>query len=102
MKYYLIITVLKKLYLDELINVYSTRDYPDCDRLKEGQVFIVHDLSKMPEGFCDWAWHNIEREMQSAMDGIQLPWVTKPNTFIACCTDGLRPVIFKLERKEIV
>lgn len=25
-------------------------------------------------------------------------WVKKENTMIACCSDGTRPVIFKIER----
>jgi uncharacterized repeat protein (TIGR04076 family) len=25
-------------------------------------------------------------------------WMVDPNTFIACCTDGIKPVVFKIER----
>ncbi|RLB26553.1 MAG: TIGR04076 family protein, partial [Deltaproteobacteria bacterium] len=28
------------------------------------------------------------------------PWLKQKGVAIACCTDGLRPVIFKLERIE--
>jgi uncharacterized repeat protein (TIGR04076 family) len=28
------------------------------------------------------------------------PWMKDEKTFIACCTDGVKPVILKLERIE--
>ncbi|MCK4693736.1 MAG: TIGR04076 family protein, partial [Anaerolineales bacterium] len=28
------------------------------------------------------------------------PWIKQSGTIITCCTDGLRPVIFKVERIE--
>jgi uncharacterized repeat protein (TIGR04076 family) len=27
-------------------------------------------------------------------------WMQDPKTFISCCTDGIKPVVFKLERIE--
>ena len=27
-------------------------------------------------------------------------WMKADNTFISCCTDGIKPVVFKLERIE--
>jgi uncharacterized repeat protein (TIGR04076 family) len=26
------------------------------------------------------------------------PWNVNPGTWVVCCTDGLRPVVFKLEK----
>ena len=34
------------------------------------------------------------------MFGGNMPWLKEKGTTITCCTDGLRPVIFKLERME--
>jgi uncharacterized repeat protein (TIGR04076 family) len=49
----------------------------------------------MPEGFCPQAWHDIFSKI-----GI-LHWggsyTTEKRELIACCTDGVRPVSFKLE-----
>ncbi|MDQ1266171.1 MAG: hypothetical protein QG635_1323, partial [Bacteroidota bacterium] len=28
-------------------------------------------------------------------------WMKNPDTMITCCTDGIRPVVFKLETIEI-
>jgi uncharacterized repeat protein (TIGR04076 family) len=32
------------------------------------------------------------------MFGQGYPWVKQPETAITCCTDGFRPVTFKVER----
>jgi uncharacterized repeat protein (TIGR04076 family) len=29
-------------------------------------------------------------------------WMKNKNNFITCCTDGIKPVIFKVERLETV
>jgi uncharacterized repeat protein (TIGR04076 family) len=69
------ITVVKKLSAEGIYgkNLPVTPKYPHlCDRFTEGQEFIVGDTGAMPEGFCPWA----------------------------CCTDAIRPVMFKVERLE--
>jgi hypothetical protein len=54
----------------------------------------------MPEGFCPGAWRDI-RECVSVlyMGGTSYPWLGE-NEMIKCCTDGLRPVVSRLERLE--
>jgi uncharacterized repeat protein (TIGR04076 family) len=34
------------------------------------------------------------------MFGGSYPWIKQDRTAITCCTDGLRPVIFKVEMLE--
>jgi uncharacterized repeat protein (TIGR04076 family) len=34
------------------------------------------------------------------MFGGNYPWQEEPGISVTCCTDGLRPVIFKVERIE--
>lgn len=97
---FLKITILKKTYFRDLVEEYASTDYPSCEVFQEGQVFYTDSVEEMPEGFCDWAWSNISREMASALSGDELPWVKPGHTFIACCTDGFRPVVFKIERME--
>jgi hypothetical protein len=54
----------------------------------------------MPAGVCSWAWADVQRDsVHPALDG-DVPWMKQRGTTLACCTDGLRPVIFKLERIE--
>lgn len=94
----LLITVLARQYFAQLVEAYcgSCDAYPPCEIHREGQRFAVQDLESCPEGFCEYAWGNIAQEMRAALQGEQLPWVCRPHTFVACCTDGLRPVVFEI------
>lgn len=65
-----------------------------CSAFEDGQEFIV-------EGFpCDWAWADIQRDVAMIMFGASAPWMEKDGSTITCCTDGLRPVSFLVERIE--
>ena len=68
-----------------------------CELFREGQEFIVEDL-RMPEGFCTSAWVSIYSNVRLLSFGGDLPWFKEKGVAINCCIDGLRPVIFKLER----
>lgn len=64
----------------------------------EGKEFIVQEDGKMPSDFYSWAWHDIHRDcIVLRLEG-NFAWMKKPGIGYTCCTDGLRPVIFKLER----
>jgi uncharacterized repeat protein (TIGR04076 family) len=70
-----------------------------CSMFKEGQVFHV-DESSMPNGFCPFAWDAIFWAVVALEShGNFSDWYEEPGIAVACCPDGLRPVIFKLERK---
>ena len=70
-----------------------------CARFEDGQEFILNGLSK-PEGFCDWAWADIHREIRIVGFRGGMPNVNKPQSAICCCTDGMKPVVFHVERIE--
>jgi uncharacterized repeat protein (TIGR04076 family) len=65
--------------------------------MPEGKEFISKDFA-MPPGFCAWAWSDIQRDVVVLASGGNLPWVSKDGVAISCCTDGFRPVVFRLER----
>ena len=68
-----------------------------CPVFKEGQVFYVDD--SMPSGFCPYAWDAIfPLIMTLRFGGNCFEWYEEPGVGVTCCPDGLRPVIFKLER----
>ncbi len=50
--------------------------------------------------FCAEAWDSISRYVYAALHGgiIMRGWTKEENVMIACCNDGTRPVIFKIER----
>ncbi len=94
------ITVLKRMFNQDLADEYCQPDTELCPRFTEGQEFTVEGL-KQPEGFCDWAWNDIHKcYMTLLFGGGFTPWMKDDNNIIACCTDGIRPVVFNLERIE--
>ena len=56
---------------------------------------------KMP--FCAEAWDAVSRFIYTALqDGsIMHGWTNDDRVMIACCNDGTRPVVFKIERIDI-
>jgi uncharacterized repeat protein (TIGR04076 family) len=92
------ITVLKKVKTGEILEEYTAPSMEtECPAMKEGVAYISKGV-KMPDGFCHWAWSDIQRDVAVLTFGGEFPSVKKKGTKISCCTDGLQPVIFKLER----
>ena len=95
------ITVLKRVdpsYIfdgDVPVNPSSGSKYHTCTEFEEGQEFVIETDNERPEGFCPQAWHDIFRKL-----GV-LHWggcyTEDRREMIACCTDGVRPVSFRLE-----
>ena len=98
------ITAVKRFANVDLIREYATGgDDPErqalCSFCKEGDTFVSKGMTK-PEGFCSWAWADIQRDVVWAcLGGVQAKHKT-PGTAITCCTDGLNPVVFHIERIE--
>ena len=94
------ITVLKRELYKDLIEEYgSDKNLPLCPRVYEGQEFYS-DTHGMPEGFCTWAWADLQRDAVAVFNGAGFPWMKDKGIIISACTDGFRPVIFKVERVE--
>ena len=53
--------------------------------------------------FCAEAWDAISRYIYAALQGgaIMRGWTKDDKVMIACCNDGTRPVIFKIERIDV-
>lgn len=100
------ITVLKTTKQEDLAEEYGIENFPTCPLLKEGEIFYA-DYAK-PEGFCDEAWKAIYQYVFALAHGVDEnlfyynDWIRKPGVAIVCCNDGLRPVIFKLEKTDII
>ena len=96
------ITVLKTSFNKEYVDAYVEHDRKinlgPCEVFHEGQEFITDAVVGMPQGFCAWAWDDIYKVVVSFYAGGQFGmWYEKKNEIIACCTDGTRPVYFKIE-----
>ena len=72
---------------------------PACQIHHEGQEFTVKLDMNMPEGFCHWAWSTISCPVRMLLFGGDYPWAEEKGKAIVCCADGLRPVVYKLERQ---
>jgi uncharacterized repeat protein (TIGR04076 family) len=93
------ITVLKKLNNKELFGDRPPLTFTgaaECDRLAVGQEFISEN-GQMPQGFCAWAFADLQREITHLRFGGDFPWIKEKGAILSSCTDGARPVIFKLE-----
>ena len=97
----LMITVLRTLDPSELFQEMpvARMDWMvPCEVFSEGEVFFVGEDLSMPEGFCPSAWRAINHNVRTLFYGGVLPHHDEGNVAVNCCTDGLRPVIFKIER----
>lgn len=59
------ITVLKKHFHKEFVQKYACNpeSWTECRHFEEGQEFLTSREApwKMPEGFCGWAWADIQK-----------------------------------------
>jgi uncharacterized repeat protein (TIGR04076 family) len=94
------ITVLRRFKPEEVFDQPPAKgpSLDACGIYKDGQVFYVEEDGEMPEGFCSWAWDDIYKSVQVLRFNGNFQWIHEPGVSVNCCTDGLRPVIFKIER----
>jgi len=94
------ITVLKKTASKQIFgdNPPMGQAMEACSVFKEGQEFIVGEDGRMPEGFCHWAWNDINKKVITLRYGGNFPWMKEKGSSVSCCTDGFRPVIFEIRR----
>ena len=92
------ITVLKKMFNEDLAAKYCKDCNSACSSFDEGQEFVIEGL-KRPEEFCSWAWNDLYKVLVTLSSGGSfVPFMKKDNVLISCCSDGIRPVFFKIER----
>ncbi len=84
------ITVLKHAVQTDF-QKYRKDEIRPCTVVKDGQQFVINQPWSKPQGMCDWAWADIRVYMPYLFSG---QWEQS----VACCTDGFRPVFFRLER----
>jgi uncharacterized repeat protein (TIGR04076 family) len=87
------ITVLRKDFNREFYQLCPYGAQAPCSRHDLGQSFVTESRWDPPAGFCAWAWGDIRPVVMAVHGG-------ETAAMVACCTDGLRPVYFKIEREE--
>lgn len=118
MKHVCRVTVLRKTVFEDLQERYLADPKSGaCPCFEEGQVFEFHreagrdDFWKFGRGArtdggdfpCAEAWDAIGRYVYTALQGgsIMHSWTNDERMMIACCNDGTRPVVFKIERIDV-
>lgn len=95
---------MRREYYQDLADQYlADPNVGKCPRFFDGQEFIVDKqnyLSMLDGKFCSEAWDCVSRYIYAALQGgsIMRNWTNDEKMMIACCNDGCRPVIFKIER----
>ncbi len=87
------ITVLKRSLQTDMVERFGYQGVKACERFSDGQAFTLTQPWSPPEGFCPWAWADIRTYVSANFHGGRFPSV-------ACCSDGLRPVFFRVEPIE--
>lgn len=98
------ITVLRKEFYKNFAKAYLTEgeQVGSCPLLNVGDTFLFEGNAQMPEGFCPWAWIDVYQSVSAISAGATFaPWNHKDGQTIVCCTDGIRPVVFKVEAVDI-
>ena len=99
MKHKCKITVIgKKCYADLQEKYLADPKSGPCPMFEVGER---DDFWHMLDGrFCSEAWDCVSRYVYAALQGgsIMRGWTNDEKMMIACCNDGTRPVIFKIER----
>ena len=93
------ITVLRTMSNQDLADEYCAPGAAlPCPRFTKGQEFIV-ECGKQPEGFCGWAWNDLQKACHILGQGGNFRgWSKDHDSIIRCCTDGIRPVVFEMKR----
>lgn len=95
------ITVVKKELYADLVTQYCDPATVPCEVFQVGDVFLVDRKNyfrmEFEKPFCSEAWHAISPYVFTMLQGGEPSWAVN-HTILACCNDGARPVVFKLER----
>ncbi len=98
------ITVFRTNFYEDLMAEYGTEGLGVCELHAPGQVFYSNGWQK-PTGLCDNAWNCMQDYVLAISQGCGLVygrgnWCNREDMCIVGCNDGLRTVIFKVERTD--
>ncbi|MFX1284205.1 MAG: TIGR04076 family protein [Promethearchaeota archaeon] len=95
------ITVIKKfspeeIFGQEIIRHSTGKAIPICS-MEEGKEYFVESEYEMPDDFCPRFWYDTHDIITMFICGGDFEY-PKPNVTYVPCRDGVRPVIFKIEK----
>ncbi len=96
------ITVIKRFSPEDVFGheyITPTGDKIEKCSFEDGQEWIS-ESREMPEGFCWWAWADLTRSVNVLRLGGNYKHWAEDGIIYDTCSDGVRPVVFKIERIE--
>lgn len=99
----------KKLFADYQEKYLADPKSGECPFYNVGDVTVFERYggedtfwTQAKGAHCSEAWDCISRYIYTALQGgaIMRGWTNDERVMIACCNDGTRPVIFKIERMD--
>jgi len=97
------ITVIRKfnpieIFGHEIIRHSTNKAIPTCS-MEEGKEYFVENLYEMPDDFCPRVWYDTHDIITMFFYGCDFDYPEPGVTYIPC-NDGVRPVIFKIEKLD--
>ncbi|MFX1253294.1 MAG: TIGR04076 family protein [Promethearchaeota archaeon] len=100
------ITVIKRFSPEDVFG--HEMSYPEgrkmaqCPNFEDGQEIMIETIyADPPEEFkCSWAWNDLFKDLSVLSCGGDFRH-TDPKITYTTCRDGMKPVVFKLERIEL-
>ena len=94
------VTVVKRVLEKQLIDEYlaEPEKMAICNKMADGQQFVIDNPYEMPEGICASAWADIRTYIIAIASGSSFKFMKNEHSILASCTDLFSPVIFKIER----
>lgn len=111
------ISVLKRTLNKELAQLYGIKEIDKCSKFEENKEYFLeldqsidcHQTLEKPEGFCEDAWQSVQKYVLALVYGSNddkkfqfNDWIKIPGVAICSCSDGIRPVIFKVALEDEV
>ena len=87
----------KEVFGHEIRQASDGEAIPPCQLFEMGQVFETENSFTRPDGFCGWAWRDLTVRLTKFDLIDDMDWPNRNTTYVAC-GDGVRPVIFRLEK----
>ncbi len=100
------ISVIEVTFNKERAEKYAPEGYGSCELHSVGQVFYSNGWQK-PTGLCDNAWNCMRDYVLAISQGAGYIYgdggfTNKEGMVIVSCNDGIRPVIFKVEKTDMI
>jgi uncharacterized repeat protein (TIGR04076 family) len=86
----------KEVFGHEVVRHDTGNIIPTCS-MEKGKEYLVDNLYEMPDDFCPRVWYETHDILSMFFYGSDFDY-PEPGVTYFPCRDGVRPVVFKIER----